>query len=308
MSDTLIAPEAPPATAPSPNAGVPPSATPAPEISPSALGHINPDGTFKPSFNEYLTKRGLEKHAGSFAKYKTLDDALNGAAHAWSLVGKKSEGIQIPGEGATPEEQAAFTAAVNKARGVPESAEGYQIQKPAELPPGIEWDEGAVSEYLAAFHELGLPPAGVQKLIAKDIEIKAKQVAQREQQAVAAKEAAMKQLREVFGADYDLQMKGVRIALGELQARYPWVNENDPAFASPLGVIMAAQLGLKAAQDGRATDPTQSGAQMTIFELNAEMLRVANEMRAKQDTAEFPVLREKYNQLTAKLVAAKRAG
>ena len=75
------------------------------------------------------------------------------------LVGAKVPTLVVPGDGATPEQVAAY----RKATGVPETAADYRITMP-ELPPGTEWDEPARTAFLTRMHQVGAPPAVVQAM------------------------------------------------------------------------------------------------------------------------------------------------
>lgn len=91
--------------------------------------------------------------------------------NAQTLIGKRPQGLTIPGDNATPEEVKAF----HKALGVPDTVEGYDI-KPT------TWDEadkelgeyvnsnrseGLLKDMKEAFMEEGIPPAKMQRLMEK---------------------------------------------------------------------------------------------------------------------------------------------
>jgi len=78
------------------------------------------------------------------------------------MVGKKMEGlVKVPGEGATAEEIAAF----HKATGVPDKAEGYEFERPKELPEGMFYNEEMETHFKGIFKELGTPPAMAKGLL-----------------------------------------------------------------------------------------------------------------------------------------------
>lgn len=74
---------------------------------------------------------------------------------AQGLVGKK--GMQVPGEGATPEQISEF----HKALGVPEKPEDYKFN----FPDGYKPDEARIGEWRKQFKELGVPPKQADKLV-----------------------------------------------------------------------------------------------------------------------------------------------
>lgn len=298
-TDTLLAPE--PQAAP--ETQIPAGATPAPEISDSILGHIGEQGEFKPTLEAYLQKRGLDKQAGAFSKYKTLDDLVHGFAHAQSLVGKRQEGLRVPGPDAPPEEMEAFQKQLAQLNGVPEAPDGYGIARPEQLPPGVDWDDQAMSDYLAVLHQNGASPKLAKALVEKHMEILGSQSQKYQEQAQESRKQAEAQLKEAWGSNYDYNMKAAQAGVRELSARLPWVNAEDPAFSTPLGVIMAAMLGHKSANDQRpdAAGPMAGGESMA--ELRSKLATLAEEMLAKQHSEHYPRIREEYNTLTARMIA-----
>ena len=113
------------------------------------------------------------------------------------LVGAKPSGVKIPGDGATPEEIAAY----RKAIGVPETPEEYAVRLP-EMPPGETWDEGARDKFLARLHSVGTPPNVVQAI--------ADWYGQQLNETYAGfrreAEAAGQELRRDWGPNYDANL------------------------------------------------------------------------------------------------------
>lgn len=68
--------------------------------------------------------------------------------------------VRIPGENATPEEQAKFFARLGR----PESPEKYALQRP-ELPEGMKWDEKLEGEFRSTAHQIGLNDKQAQALL-----------------------------------------------------------------------------------------------------------------------------------------------
>ena len=112
---------------------------------------IAEDGSFTPEFHAQVPGiLGDEfKDFKGFEKYKTFGDFLKGAAHAQRQVGQKTEGmVKVPGEKATPEEIAAFRAAV----GVPESADKYDTGRD----PAKQYDKEGEAAFRKFAHEQGI--------------------------------------------------------------------------------------------------------------------------------------------------------
>jgi hypothetical protein len=96
---------------------------------------------------------------GSLKKYPTAADALR--AHrelerAWD--GRKE--TKPPGEGATPEEIAAW----RKVIGAPEKPEDYGLKAPDNLPEGVKWNDDFAKSFAELAHKHHLPPAVVKEL------------------------------------------------------------------------------------------------------------------------------------------------
>jgi hypothetical protein len=136
MSETIDAP-APADTAP---ASVPPAAAPAADDWRATL----PDDL---------------KALPQAQKYATPADLLKGYVEAEKMIGRK--GVQIPGENATPEEHAAFRAAL----GVPDAPDAYGLKAPEGVPAEV-WSDDAAKAFAGEAHKLGLTPAQAQGIAA----------------------------------------------------------------------------------------------------------------------------------------------
>lgn len=97
-------------------------------------------------------------------KYKTQEDALKALVEAQKLIGKKSEGLVVPGEDAPQEAKDAFNAKLRELRGIPESPDAYVVEPPADAPEGYALDPAIVGAFQTAAHEAGIAPAEFQKL------------------------------------------------------------------------------------------------------------------------------------------------
>jgi hypothetical protein len=79
------------------------------------------------------------------------------------LKAKSNGMLAIPTEKSTNEERAAFTKAINGYLGVPDTIEGYEIQKP-KLDEGMNYDEVLSDTMLKALHDAGTPKSIVHKV------------------------------------------------------------------------------------------------------------------------------------------------
>jgi hypothetical protein len=118
---------------------------------------ISDDLTFRDGWQETLT----EEHRAEAAKFKTLPDLIKSYRHWQTIASGKLDGmVKVPGEGATPEEVAAF----NRARGVPDKLEDYGITKP-EGEMAKLWNEDQVNTFLKEAHTMGLNKEQAAKLV-----------------------------------------------------------------------------------------------------------------------------------------------
>ena len=96
------------------------AAAPPPVAAPAAAG--TPDFmSFVP--DAYKETPWVKEYAGTDKPFENL---FNGYVNARELIGRKSEGLQVPTAESTPEQIAAW----NKAVGVPEKFDGYQYTPP----------------------------------------------------------------------------------------------------------------------------------------------------------------------------------
>ena len=130
----------------------PPAPAPAPTPTPAADWRAGLTGDFAPLAQD----KSLESFKGK--DWTEVGPSLAKAfVETKKLVGAKAPTVKVPGDGATPEEIAAY----RKATGVPDTPEEYAITWP-ELPPGEQLDDTARSTWLARMHQIGAPPHIVQ--------------------------------------------------------------------------------------------------------------------------------------------------
>ena len=117
--------------------------------------------------------------------------------------------VTVPGENASPEEIAAF----RKAIGVPDSADGYDIKAPDNLPPGLGWDDNAVKAFKSFAHEQGLTGKQAAAAVAYHTKMVQDQVAA----AIAAHNAEADKteakLKTEFGSEYEHKIQQANNAL-----------------------------------------------------------------------------------------------
>lgn len=186
------------------------------------------------------------------------------------LVGAKP-GVKIPGEGATPEEIAAYRTAT----GVPPDPSGYHITRPDVAASG-DWDEAAEAAFLTEMHKHGAPPAVVQSIITWYGKYQADQQNGWRREA----EAAQQEMRRDWGPNYEANVGRANRAvqqyggdaLVDLLAR-------TGLGRNPLVVQTFAKIGNDLVEHGAMkADPvgrvSPEEAQQKAAELQADLLKV----------------------------------
>lgn len=133
--------------------------TPASSASTSSWTWASEDGKFSEGWHDKLPD-GLKGNP-SLQTIGTLPDLAKAYVETKGMVGKK---LEMPGEGATPEQVAAW----RKTVGAPEKAEGYRGEaknlKPDSLPDDL-WNVDAENKFLEIAHKHHLPPAAVKEIL-----------------------------------------------------------------------------------------------------------------------------------------------
>lgn len=131
----------------------------------------------------------------SLESFRDIGSLAKSYVETKKLVGSKTEGmVKVPGEGATPEERAAF----HKAIGVPEAPTAYKITRPESALDGT-WDEHAEADFLTRAHQAGLTQAQVSQVVDWYGKFIAGQLTKAQQEA----QATATRLKEEWGPNYD---------------------------------------------------------------------------------------------------------
>lgn len=190
--------EAPPNenNTPPPDTGTPPADnnTPPPgDGTPPAENNTPPGGT-PPKANDWAAVRkqianGDTAVENMLSRYGTLEEALKGGVEAQKQLRAKKAVTPITKD-STPEEVKAY----REAYGIPEKADGYEIN----LPDGVivgEVDKPLVDAFLEVAHEHNIPPSAANAIIAKQLELQNKMIEEQEATDEADREAALGELQ-----------------------------------------------------------------------------------------------------------------
>jgi hypothetical protein len=233
-----------------------------------------------------------------FAKVKDQAEFTQQMARSYhsaqGLLGKK--GLQVPGEGATPEQISEF----HKALGVPEKAEDYKFT----LPDGYKADESRIGEWRKQFKELGIAAKQADKLVGAYLKEEANALSARDAQFKAWENES----RQSFGDKLPKVLNEVNYALKEVDPQGELTklleqsgfgnNQHVIRALSTLGATLAEK-GPRGSGSGVTTNltPSQAQAEIAQFERSSrEALYDANhadhayavKRRAELYAAAFP--------------------
>ena len=203
----------------------------------------------KPWYEEKLPEdlRSDEKVANFASKYKSLEDAIKGGAHAASKLGEKTEGLRRPADDADPSEWASFYNAIGR----PEDPNAYSW----EPPEGMEVDESKIGDTKNALHGLGLTESqfrGVMDMYAAELRGMNEGMSE---QMEAAKKEAIQQTRDSLAEEWgnktnerieDAKRAAERFGIAE------WLDQSG-ALAEPNLIRM-----LSTVEQGMSEDPIKA--------------------------------------------------
>lgn len=172
------------------------SANPDPNVSPSQQGQA---GNLPPLKEMLPPDLQSEKE---FENYKDVASLAKAHLETKRYASKlRNEKLSVPTDKSSPEEIAAF----NKAIGVPDNPDGYELPVP-ELPEGMQFDEEKTNKFKALAHSKGVPKAAFQALFNEYV---ADQKAQYEAQAKAVsdlREKTTAEFKKLWGKDFDANL------------------------------------------------------------------------------------------------------
>jgi len=110
--------------------------------------------------------------------------------------------VKLPNSESTPEEIAEF----QKALGVPESPEGYEIKAPENLPEGVDFKPETLTQFAEFAHKAGISNDVANQLIEFQTQMESADMALYQQEQQEALEAEAKQLKQEWGGQYEQKM------------------------------------------------------------------------------------------------------
>ena len=246
-------------------AAAPPIAV-APPIAPPSDWRAGLTGDFAPLAQD----KSLESFKGQ--DWSEVGPSLAKAfVETKKMVGAKAPALGVPGEGATPEQVAAY----RKATGVPDAPDGYSISWP-EFPPGEALDEAAQTAWLTRMHQIGAPPHIVQAFAT----LYGQHVNTLHNGYRREAEAAGQELRRDWGPNYDANLGRANRAIKQYggDALVDLFAQNGMG-RHPLVVRMFAKIGDDLVEHGAMAGDTvgrvtPEEAQERMKTLQADLLKV----------------------------------
>lgn len=162
----------------------------------SSEGPASPttDGDWRTSLSEEVrADKGWER-------FKTVDNLARSYRELERRMGERAP--QRPGADATDEQRSAW----RQYLGVPETPDGYQLQRPQALPEGAEFQPARQQSFLAVAHQLDLAPHQVQALLDWEAQYYASQQAEDAQHTQEAAQAGEQAGRAKWGSQWDIKL------------------------------------------------------------------------------------------------------
>lgn len=174
----------------------PPAGQAAPPATPPAIFGETP-GQFAPEWFRHVP--GMEEYAATAANFTDLPNVFKSLRHATAMASGKA-GIKPLAADANEEQRTAWDAEVRKLLGVPDKGdiEAYAL-KPAELPPGTQWNEARAQKLAEAAHAHGMTPKQAAAMQGLYLAIQEEETAAEAERYKAGFEKEQADLKAAFG-------------------------------------------------------------------------------------------------------------
>lgn len=260
--------------------GVPPTQSAAPEGAPApaasepsaGAGASNPGASaddWRASWADALKLD--EKTKDRLTRFSAPHDVFNSYLNLEKKLAD-SRAVRIPDANSTPEEVAAW----NKARGVPDTPDGYKID--VAPPEGLELgdsDKAILQGLTAEAHKRGFDPAVVNFAHEFFYQQAAEAAAQQVAASETAKASAEKALRQEWGREYDANVRWANAAAnqfgleGVLNAR---LADGSLLGDHPVLVKAMAQIGRVNAEDPFMLQAANQGGSKNVEDRKRELM------------------------------------
>lgn len=207
-------------------------------------------------------------------KYQTPEEFYKGVDNMAKLVGKKSEGVTMPGDDATPEQWEEFYNGIGR----PESPNGYKITLPEENAQYFQ--DGDVERITDMFHKSGLNTKQAQALTEQYLDWQKSKLGEIGEAVQQQRQAAETALKEDWGDAYDDNVKaayrGAKAAgvLDEL--------EKAGLGDNPAVLKLAELAGRSLSEDGQR-DGSQFSKAISKAQAEAELSQITMDPNFRRD-------------------------
>ncbi len=169
---------------------------------------LNPDGTLKQGFKEYLPEH-LQSNK-SLDKFKDISSVFQSYANLEERLGKK--GVTIPDENSSQEEWDQFKQALN----IVSDPNSLELPEPENMPEGFEQDEKFTDQFKQAVAEAGVSEDAAKTLWQRFHDWAGERYQQMNQQTEEAKNRARDELRQEWGRSFNHNVEAARRAAEQL--------------------------------------------------------------------------------------------
>ena len=234
-ADSLIAgggDSAPPVDPPAePSAGAPDAGT----ASPYHRGWYGDNGEFTSKDWTGKLPEELQRYAGTFGKYKSVNELLHGFGNSVQMATGK--GLQPLPPDASDQLKQEFSDQMKRANGVPDDVAGYQIERPENMPEEL-WNQDRVSKFAEVMHKHHASPALVKELFDLNAEDTLSMAQDLQVQREAHVAQATQELRDEWGDEFEAKKIKARRGAATLGLD----PDNDAVFEHPAFVKAMVRL------------------------------------------------------------------
>lgn len=214
------------------------------------------------------------REASWATKYESPDELFKGIDNMAKLVGKKSEGVTIPGEDATVEEWESFY----KGIGRPDSPNEYKITLPQENAKYFQ--EGDIESITEMFHKSGLNSKQAQALTEQYLQWQTGKMSALSEAVQAERVDAEKALRSEWGNNYDANVKAAyrgAEAAGVVEELEKAGLGDNPA------ILKLAELAGRSIKEDHQRDGSQFSRQISRAEAERELTQITTDPNFRRD-------------------------
>lgn len=229
---------------------VSPIDSPAPtETSPSVFS----EGlTFRKDwFQDYAEDPAFSPYLNSLSKYKDLPGLIKVAEDSRRQLSQRMDGyVKLPGEDASDDEISAYREKV----GIPSEIDGYEFSLPdgVSIPEGIEVTAERQEAFAEFAHKAGLTKQQANDAFGFLVESELQDYGSLQKENEAAAEADRKELREVWGADYESRQQDARRVAASFG-----IDPSDPVLDLPRVAMAFAGVASSIAESKLTNVPAQ---------------------------------------------------